>query len=217
VVLTHLVPSPSPAHQVHVSLNTACVQASHPLFFSIRRANGAHSLGAKSMCPARSSSPRLPQHSLCTSASSTVLFHQESKWCALTFPEESRLLVPRLLMETMAAISSSFTARLEAAATEAGATAGGADLHPSAGGNTPTENKGASKLGTLLSLHGMTGAFARNVQHVLAAADGEELGKVLRAVYSPFEGHKARWVAALRSCNVSSRCNLLISGLNDPD
>jgi hypothetical protein len=104
-------------------------------------------------------------------------------------------------MEIMAAISSSFTARIEAAATEAGATAGGptstANSHP--GGNTPTENRGASKLGTLLSLHGMTGAFARNVQHVLAGSDGEELGRVLRAVYSPFEGHKARWVAALRS------------------
>lgn len=40
----------------------------------------------------------------------------------------------------------------------------------------------------------MTGAFAKNVQHLLTAIEVAELARVLQAVYQPFEGYKRRWV-----------------------
>lgn len=72
-------------------------------------------------------------------------------------------------------------------------------MQPMAGGEVSREanltGKGQpSRLALLIMLHNMTGAFAKNVQHLLASIDLAELAKVLQAVYHPYESYKQRYV-----------------------
>lgn len=72
-------------------------------------------------------------------------------------------------------------------------------MHPMAGGEVSREanltgKRQPSRLGLLIMLHNMTGAFAKNVQHLLASIDLAELAKVLQAVYHPYESYKQRYV-----------------------
>ncbi|CAM6118369.1 unnamed protein product [Calypogeia fissa] len=120
-----------------------------------------------------------------------VQFEQELKWCTIAFPDDYKLLLPRLLIETMSTISSSFAARIDAASQEA--TSG---TRAAAGGDS--ENGGVEKgrssgLGTLIALHNVTGEFAKNVQHLLSGIDLSEVARVLTAVYTPYEGYKQRY------------------------
>ncbi|KAL3694263.1 hypothetical protein R1sor_007914 [Riccia sorocarpa] len=119
-----------------------------------------------------------------------VQLEQELKWCTVAFPDDYKLLVPRLLVETMSAISSSFGARIEAATEEAtseGRSSGGV-------GENPVAEKGrSSRLGLLIVLHNMTGEFAKNVQHLLSDFEASEVARVLKAVYVPYEGYKRRY------------------------
>lgn len=50
-------------------------------------------------------------------------------------------------------------------------------------------------LEALIELHNMTGAFARNIQHLFSASDFQVLLSTLRAVYSPYESFKQRCMA----------------------
>lgn len=120
---------------------------------------------------------------------------QEWKWCITAFPEEYKSLIPKLLIETMATISASFVARINAAMGEAlagfRASPGLSDI---SFGDAVRSNKVKTKhLETLMELHNMTGAFARNVQHLFADADTSALANTLRAIYSPYESYKQRY------------------------
>ncbi|KAL2633454.1 hypothetical protein R1flu_004933 [Riccia fluitans] len=119
-----------------------------------------------------------------------VQLEQEFRWCTVALPDDYKLLVPRLLVETMSVISSSFGARIEAAAEEAtseGRSSGGV-------GETPAAEKGrSSRLGLLIVLHNMTGEFAKNLQHLLSSFAVSEVARVLKAVYAPYEGYKRRY------------------------
>eukprot|EP00897_Mesotaenium_endlicherianum_P008784 jgi/Mesen1/7934/ME000422S07085 len=119
-----------------------------------------------------------------------LTLEQEVRWCALAFPDEHHSLVPKLVTEMMAAISSSFLARLEAACQVA------SGFQPGRGPSHP-----ATQLGALIALHGMTSAFLKNVQHLLAQAgtSHEGVAEVVRAIYRPFEGHKQRYGELERS------------------
>lgn len=52
-----------------------------------------------------------------------------------------------------------------------------------------------SPLATLIALHGMTAAYARNIQNVLTASGTatSDLVRVLRATYAPFEAYKNKY------------------------
>jgi hypothetical protein len=48
-----------------------------------------------------------------------LVLEQELKWCMVAFPDDYKLLVPRLLIETMVTTSASFAARIDISAEEA--------------------------------------------------------------------------------------------------
>lgn len=52
-------------------------------------------------------------------------------------------------------------------------------------------------LEALIELHNMTGAFARNIQHLFSESDVQILLKTLKAVYSPYETFKLKCVLHL--------------------
>ncbi|KAH9309805.1 hypothetical protein KI387_037716 [Taxus chinensis] len=121
---------------------------------------------------------------------------QEWKWCITAFPEEYKSLVPKLLVETMSTISTSFIARIDVAMGEASS-----GMRTSTGGLSDIsfgENLRSNKIKTkhmerLIELHNMTGAFAKNIHHLFAVADMAVLANTLRAIYSPYESYKQRY------------------------
>lgn len=52
----------------------------------------------------------------------------------------------------------------------------------------------STHLEALIELHNMTSTFGRNIQHLFAESDLPILFSALRAVYSPYETFKVRWV-----------------------
>ncbi|KAJ6933369.1 embryo yellow protein [Populus alba x Populus x berolinensis] len=125
-----------------------------------------------------------------------LYLEQEWKWCTIAFPEDYRTLVPKLLIETMAALGASFISRINLAT---------GDVVP----ETKTLAKGildilsgdmpkgikiqAKHLEALIELHNMTATFARNVQHLFSESDLRVLMDTLKAVYLPYESFKQRY------------------------
>lgn len=112
---------------------------------------------------------------------------QEWKWCSIAFPEKYKTLVPKLLVETMSSIATSFTLRIESSSFEILSGSG------PAGDGPKTEKFQRTQLGLLITLHNMTGTFARNIQHLFNSIEEEDMVKVLKAIYSPYEGYKERY------------------------
>ncbi|BBN04234.1 conserved oligomeric Golgi complex subunit 7 [Marchantia polymorpha subsp. ruderalis] len=138
-----------------------------------------------------------------------VQLEQELKWCTVAFPDDYKLLVPRLLVETMSAISSSFGARIEAATEE---TTAEVRASGGAGENSGVEKGRSSRLGLLIALHNMTGEFAKNVQHLLSGFETPEVARVLKAVYVPYEGYKRRYGELERAQLLSEIASMDIRG-----
>lgn len=121
---------------------------------------------------------------------------QEWKWCMTAFPEEYKLLVPNLLIETMSMISASFVARIDGALGEASfgiRTLSGGLSDLSAGETFRSIGIKTKHLEILIELHNMTGAFVRNINHLFSVADTTVLANTLRALYSPYESYKQRY------------------------
>uniref|UniRef100_A0A0D9WT34 Conserved oligomeric Golgi complex subunit 7 n=1 Tax=Leersia perrieri TaxID=77586 RepID=A0A0D9WT34_9ORYZ len=127
----------------------------------------------------------------------TLLYlEQEWKWCLTAFPEECKSLVPKVLVETMSELSSSFVSRVNLATgdvvPETRSVAKG--ILDVLSGDLPKSTKLQNKhLGALIDLHNMTGTFARNIQHLFSESDVAVLLNTLKAIYSPYETFKARY------------------------
>lgn len=119
-----------------------------------------------------------------------LVLEQELKWCMVAFPEDYKLLVPRLLIETMGSIFASFVTRIDTFTTEA--TAASRAL-VGGGGATGEVNVRHSTLGLLIGLHNVAQAFSKNVLHLLFTIDVAELARVIEAIFQPFEGCKQRY------------------------
>lgn len=123
-----------------------------------------------------------------------LVLEQELKWCMVAFPEDYKLLVPRLLIETMNSISASFVTRIDTFTSEATAASRALGRAQVPGGEVSGEGNGRfSTLGLLIGLHSVSEAFSKNVLHLLSAIDVAELARVLQAIYQPFEGYKQRY------------------------
>ncbi|XP_077245073.1 conserved oligomeric Golgi complex component-related / COG complex component-like protein [Tasmannia lanceolata] len=125
-----------------------------------------------------------------------LYLEQEWKWCMIAFPDDYRTLVPKLLVETMSALNASFVSRINLATgdvvPETRALAKG--IMDVLAGDMPKGIKIQTKhLEALIELHNMTGAFARNIQHLFSESDLQVLLTTLKAVYSPYESYKHRY------------------------
>ncbi|KAK4285179.1 hypothetical protein QN277_001912 [Acacia crassicarpa] len=125
-----------------------------------------------------------------------LYLEQEWKWCVLAFPEDYKILVPKLLCETMTAIGSSFISHINLAVGDAvpetKALAKG--LSDILSGDMQKGIKIQTKhLEALIELHNTTGTFARNIQHLFSDSDLQVLMDVLKAVYLPYESFKQRY------------------------
>ncbi|XP_006657236.1 conserved oligomeric Golgi complex subunit 7 [Oryza brachyantha] len=127
----------------------------------------------------------------------TLLYlEQEWKWCLTAFPEEYKSLVPKVLVETMGELNSSFISRVNLATGDVvpetrSVAKGVLDV---LSGDLPKSTKLQNKhLGALIDLHNMTGTFARNIQHLFSESDLSVLLNTLKAIYSPYETFKARY------------------------
>ncbi|XP_042505329.1 conserved oligomeric Golgi complex subunit 7 [Macadamia integrifolia] len=125
-----------------------------------------------------------------------LYLEQEWKWCMTAFPDDYRALVPKLLIETMATLSSSFVSRINLATGEVvpetrTLAKGILDILP--GDMTKGTKIQTKHLEALIELHNMTGAFARNIQHLFSESDLQVLLDTLKAVYSPYESYKQRY------------------------
>ncbi|KAL6603673.1 hypothetical protein ACP70R_044034 [Stipagrostis hirtigluma subsp. patula] len=127
----------------------------------------------------------------------TLLYlEQEWKWCLTAFPEEYKLLVPKVLVETMSELCSSFVSRVNIATGDVvpetrSVAKGVLDI---LSGDLPKGTKLQNKhLQALIELHNMTGTFARNIQHLFSESDLAVVLNTLKAVYSPYETFKARY------------------------
>ncbi|KAI9115329.1 hypothetical protein K1719_013648, partial [Acacia pycnantha] len=125
-----------------------------------------------------------------------LYLEQEWKWCVLAFPEDYKILVPKLLCETMTAIGSSFISHINLAVGDAvpetKALAKG--LSDILSGDMQKGVKIQTKhLEALIELHNTTGTFARNIQHLFSDSDVQVLMDVLKAVYLPYESFKQRY------------------------
>jgi hypothetical protein len=112
------------------------------------------------------------------------------------FLEEYKLLVPNLLIETMSMISASFVSHIDGTLGEASIgirTLIGVLSHLSPGETLRSIGVKTKNLETLIELHNMTGAFARNINHLFAVADITVLENTLRDFYSPYESYKQRY------------------------
>ncbi|MCO5569270.1 hypothetical protein L7F22_022982 [Adiantum nelumboides] len=103
--------------------------------------------------------------------------------CSKAFPQKFKSLVQKLLIETMSSISTSFSLRIESSSFDILSLSGPAD-------GSKAQH---TQLGLLITLHNMTGTFARNIQHLLNSIEAEDMVKVLNAIYSPYEGFKERY------------------------
>nr|BAJ95800.1 predicted protein [Hordeum vulgare subsp. vulgare] len=127
----------------------------------------------------------------------TLLYlEQEWKWCLTAFPEEYRSLVPKVLVETMSELNSSFVSRVNVATGDAvpetrSVAKGVLDV---ISGDLPKSIKLQNKhLAALIELHNMTGTFARNIQHLFSESDLGVVLNTLKAIYSPYETFKMRY------------------------
>ncbi|PKA49966.1 hypothetical protein AXF42_Ash017505 [Apostasia shenzhenica] len=125
-----------------------------------------------------------------------LYLEQEWKWCMNALPEDYISLVPKLLVETMTELSSTFVYHINLAT---------GDVVP----ETKTLAKGIMDIlsmdlpkgiqihnkhvEALIELHNMTSAFARNIQHLFSESDVHVLISTLKAVYSPYEVFKQRY------------------------
>ncbi|XVF08464.1 hypothetical protein REPUB_Repub07fG0005500 [Reevesia pubescens] len=125
-----------------------------------------------------------------------LYLEQEWKWCMVAFPDDYKILVPKLLMETMAAVGSSFVSRINLATgevvPETKALAKGI-LDLLSGDLQKGSNIQTKHLEALIDLHNMTGIFARNIQHLFSESDLRVLMDTLKAVYFPYESFKQRY------------------------
>ncbi|CAN0902534.1 Conserved oligomeric Golgi complex subunit 7 [Linum grandiflorum] len=125
-----------------------------------------------------------------------MYLEQEWKWCMVAFPDDYKMLVPKLLVETMAAVGASFVSRLNLATGEVvpetkALSKGILDILSA---DTPKGIKIQTKhLEALIELHNMTGIFARNIQHLFSESDLRVLMDTLKAVYLPYESYKQRY------------------------
>jgi len=127
----------------------------------------------------------------------TLLYlEQEWKWCLTAFPEEYKSLVPKVLVETMSELNSSFVSRVNIATGDVvpetrSVSKGILDV---LSGDLPKSTKLQNKhLQALIELHNMTGTFARNIQHLFSESDLAVVLNTLKAIYSPYETFKARY------------------------
>ncbi|CAN7066233.1 unnamed protein product [Brassica rapa subsp. trilocularis] len=125
-----------------------------------------------------------------------LYLEQEWKWCMVAFPDDYMTLVPKLLVETMGVLGSSFVSRLNLATGDAvpetkALAKGVMDL---LSGDLPKGiNIQTKHLEALIDLHNVTGSFARNIQHLFAESELRVLIDTLKAVYSPFESFKQKY------------------------
>ncbi|XVF54966.1 hypothetical protein PTKIN_Ptkin05aG0223000 [Pterospermum kingtungense] len=125
-----------------------------------------------------------------------LYLEQEWKWCMVAFPDDYKTLVPKLLMETMAAVGSSFISRINLATGEVvpGTKALAKGILDILSGDLPKGSRIQTKhLEALIELHNMTGIFARNIQHLFSESDLRVLMDTLKAVYFPYESFKQRY------------------------
>ncbi|CAM0909323.1 unnamed protein product [Alopecurus aequalis] len=127
----------------------------------------------------------------------TLLYlEQEWKWCSTAFPEEYRSLVPKVLVEAMSELNSSFVSRVNVATGDAvpetrSVAKGVLDV---LSGDLPKSTKLQNKhLVALIELHNMTGTFARNIQQLFSESDLGVVLNALKAIYTPYETFKVRY------------------------
>jgi len=94
-------------------------------------------------------------------------------------------------------------------------------------GDMPKGTKIQDKhLEALIDLHNMTGAFARNLQHLFSKSDIQVLLSTLKAVYSPYESFKQRYILKLvivRNLNgsyigkIGGKCNTFLMVYPNPN
>ncbi|XP_010264264.1 PREDICTED: conserved oligomeric Golgi complex subunit 7 [Nelumbo nucifera] len=125
-----------------------------------------------------------------------LYLEQEWKWCMVAFPDDYKVLVPKILIETMVALNASFVSRINLAT---------GDVVPETrtlakgvldilSGDMPKGTKIQTKhLEALIELHNMTGTFARNIQHLFLESDLQVLLDTVKAIYSPYELYKQRY------------------------
>ncbi|GAB2294114.1 Golgi transport complex subunit 7 [Dionaea muscipula] len=125
-----------------------------------------------------------------------LYLEQEWKWCMVSFPDDYRSLVPKLLIETTTAVSGSFVSRINLATGDAvpetkALAKGILDI---LSGDMPKGIKiEARHLEALIELHNMTSTFARNIQHLFSESELNILFDTLKAVHSPYETFKRRY------------------------
>ncbi|KAF2315772.1 hypothetical protein GH714_040341 [Hevea brasiliensis] len=125
-----------------------------------------------------------------------LYLEQEWKWCMVAFPDDYKILVPKLLIETMQAVGASFVSRINLATgdvvPETKALAKG--ILDILSGDMPKGIKIQTKhLEALIELHNMMGTFARNIQHLYSESDLRVLLDTLKAVNLPYESFKQRY------------------------
>ncbi|XP_058205143.1 conserved oligomeric Golgi complex subunit 7 [Rhododendron vialii] len=125
-----------------------------------------------------------------------LYLEQEWKWCMVAFPDDYKTLVPKVLIETMATVGASFLSRINLATGDVvpetrGLAKGVLDI---LSGDMPKGIKVQTRhLEALIELHNMTGAFARNIQHLFSESDIDVLVDTLKAVYFPYESFKKKY------------------------
>ncbi|THU63803.1 hypothetical protein C4D60_Mb01t19700 [Musa balbisiana] len=125
-----------------------------------------------------------------------LYMEQEWKWCMNALPDDYFSLVPKLLTETMSDLNASFVACINLATGDVvpetkALSKGITDI---LSGDVPKGTKILSRhLESLIELHNMTGAFAKNIQHLFSESDLQILLKTLKAVYSPYETFKLKY------------------------
>ncbi|KAG6600174.1 Conserved oligomeric Golgi complex subunit 7, partial [Cucurbita argyrosperma subsp. sororia] len=125
-----------------------------------------------------------------------LYLEQEWKWCMIAFPDDYKALVPKLLIDIMAVVGSSFVSRINLATADVvpGTKALGKGILDILSGDMPKGVKIQTRhLEALIDLHNMTGTFARNIQHLFSESDVNILTNTLKAVYFPFEAFKQRY------------------------
>ncbi|KAL0927617.1 hypothetical protein M5K25_001808 [Dendrobium thyrsiflorum] len=144
-----------------------------------------------------------------------LYLEHEWKWCMNALPEDYISLVPKLLDETMSELHSSLVQRINLAT---------GDVVPETktlskgvmdilSGDIPNGTKILNKhLEALIELHNMTGAFARNIQHLFADSDVQVFLRTLKSVYSSYEVYKQRYGQMERAILSSAISEINIRG-----
>ncbi|GJP54733.1 hypothetical protein CLOM_g13781 [Closterium sp. NIES-68] len=95
---------------------------------------------------------------------------QEARWCVAAFPHQAASLLLRLLAATWDGLSNSFTARIDAAVSDAALAA--LSNAPGSAGETAasqSQSRPSTRLALLLALHATTTTFARNLSRLLSS------------------------------------------------